>query len=255
MKKILHLSDLHFGTERPGLTALLIKDCLQLKPDIIIVSGDLTQRATLKQYQAARKFLSHFHNQRVLCVPGNHDISLYNLLERFFFPFRKYQQWIASTLCAAYSDKDLAILGINSVTPYKSMGGYVTDEQLSLVIKFFEKQPSNITRIIVMHHNLIKSERHKIINDADKIISVFKRLNIHIVLSGHIHYPWIEAIESENSSHSLYILTAGTAISYRTIQPNSYNIIEIHDRTFNFIVREFTGNKFLNKEQHTLTTR
>lgn len=248
--KILHLSDLHFGTEIPGIVDLLIDDCKHQQADFIVVSGDLTQRATDYQYQLVKNFLSNFDAKKILSVPGNHDISLHNPVERFFYPFARYKKWISPDLCSSYADNQVAILGINSVTPYKSMGGYITDEQLSLVEKYFAAQPQNLARVVVMHHNLIKSQRHKIINDADNIIRVFSEAKVNIVLSGHIHFACVEKIKKEYVNHNMYIITAGTPVSWRTTAPNSYNVIDIHEHEFIFSVRQFTGSNFLEVENN-----
>lgn len=244
MKKILHLSDLHFGTEIPHIFEALIPDCQRLNPDIIIISGDLTQRAKHDQYDAAKQFIDNFEGKVILCVPGNHDISFYNLFERFLYPFAKYQKWIAPDVYHHYSDDELSILGINSVTAFKPLGGYVTERQLELVGDYFKTQASNVVRIIVMHHNLISSERHRIINDADKILARFADAGVNLVLSGHTHFPCIEKVQKQFIKHNLYVMTAGTAISTRTKAPNSYNVLEINKNEFTFLVREFDGNRF-----------
>lgn len=245
MKKILHLSDLHFGTERPGIVEVLTLDCQALNADIIIISGDLTQRAKQEQFMKARKFLDNFPDKIILCVPGNHDIPLHNLIERFLYPFAKYKKWVSPTLCQHYADATLSILGINSVTPYKPMGGYVTDKQLAMVTDYFKLQPEGATRIVVMHHNLINSERHNIINDSDKILEVYANAGVNLVLSGHIHYPCIEKSKNPHLKQNLYVITAGTAISTRTIQPNSYNVIELHEKKFILTVRVLVDNTFV----------
>ncbi len=251
IKTLLHLSDLHFGTEKPGLVDCLIRDCQQINPDIIVVSGDLTQRARPEQYRAAKKFLANFNDKVILTVPGNHDISLYNIIERFCYPFAKYRQWICPDLCSHYADEHVAILGINSVTPYKPMGGYVTDKQLAMVQDYFKAQQSVAMRIVIMHHNLIRSERHKIINDADKILEVFADAGVNLVLSGHIHYPLIEQVKKSFVHHNMYVITAGTPISTRTIAPNSYNLISSSEQEFTLTVRMLTDQHFSNSSSQT----
>jgi 3',5'-cyclic AMP phosphodiesterase CpdA len=243
--KIIHLSDLHFGTERSGVVDLLISDIKTLKPDIIIVSGDLTQRALTSQFHAAKYFLNRISTNNIVCVPGNHDISLYNLIERFFYPFSKYQRFINENLSPYYCKDDLAILGINSVTPFKPMGGFVTQQQLDYVRNFFQVNINSKIKIIVMHHNLIRSERHKIINDSEKIISVFADCQVNLVLSGHIHYAYIEQLRKKTIQHNMYIVTAGTPISTRTAAPNSFNIIELNETEFKLSVRELKDDKFM----------
>jgi len=249
MKRILHLSDLHVGTEWPNSLVLLAEDIQKNHPDLILISGDLTQRARPSEYKKIHAFLKSIHHQPILCVPGNHDIALYNVIERFFYPFYRYNKWIKKHFLQYFVDDDLAILGINSVTPFKPMGGFVTEEQLTLVRNFFSCQAEHKIKIIVMHHNLISSERHKIINDAEKIITVFAQSHVNLVISGHIHYACIEQVKRGYITRPLYVVTAGTAISTRTSEPNSYNIIDFEDHAFKLSVREFDLKQFTTKKE------
>ncbi len=250
MMKILHLSDLHFGTERPELITCLYEQCKMLAPDIIVISGDLTQRATHSQYRAVMHFLSPF-NTAILCVPGNHDISLYNPIERFFYPYAKYRKWVAMHTDSQFIKDDIAIIGINSVTPYKAMSGYVTDGQLQKVSKFFAA--NNVaTKIVVMHHNLIAAERHRIINDADKILNAFANSGVNFVLAGHIHSSKLELLNKKYIQNKLYIITAGTATSTRTTAPNSFNFITINKNEFSFKVYDYLNGDFTNVRDEVL---
>lgn len=245
MKKLIHLSDLHFGTEVANSPMILLQDIYQLAPDIIVVSGDLTQRATTRQFQLAQNFLKELANYPILCVPGNHDIALYRFIERFFYPYFKYNRWIKSEFGMEYVDEQLAILGINSVTPFKPMGGYITQKQLTDVQTYFQSH-SQKTKIVVMHHNLISSERHKIINDAEKILQIFAQNNIHCVLSGHIHHAYVELLKRNFAQNNLYIITAGTPVSSRTLEPNSYNLLEFTKNQFKWSLRTLVNHHFEN---------
>lgn len=245
MKRIIHISDLHFGTERPGILSILTQDIKAQHPELIIVSGDLTQRARKQQYINARQFLCDLSHCKILCVPGNHDISLYNWAERFLYPYRKYNHYIKNEFLSIYEDDDMAVVGINSVTPFKAMSGYVTDKQLSAVSDFFNKRASAKYKLVVMHHNLIRSERHKVINESEKIIKHFAACHVNLILAGHIHAAHLEHLERSHFSHPMYIVTAGTAISTRTIEPNSYNIITLDNQKLTVIVREFNGDEFI----------
>lgn len=246
--KIIHLSDLHFGTERVAPLQALLADLKNIPVDLVVISGDLTQRATRDQYKIAHEFI-HSIKIPVLTVPGNHDIPLYNLVMRLFFPFKNYKRWISKKLCMHLDLPQAAIIGINSATPYKTMGGYVTDEQLRMVLEFFKAQPKDKLKIVVMHHNLIHSVRHKIINDSEKIINVFSKANVNVVLSGHIHEPLIEELKNKSLSQHTYIITAGTAVSHRTIAQNSYNILEFFDSDFKLSIRDFDGNQFMTRSE------
>ena len=251
--KIIHLSDLHFGTEIPGVTDILIDDIRTQAPDVIVISGDSTQRALVSQYVQMQKFIRQINQQPILIVPGNHDISLHNLIERFFYPLSKFKKYLCSTLNPHLQVDNVVILGVNSVTSYKPMSGYVTDEQLNYVNNFFAKRDKNETRIIVMHHNLIRSERHKIINDSEKIINTFAQCGINLVLSGHIHYAHIEHLKRNFLAHNMYVITAGTAISTRTLLTNSYNVIELQNGQFILTVRELKNDNFQSLPSATFT--
>jgi 3',5'-cyclic AMP phosphodiesterase CpdA len=250
MTRIIHLSDLHFGTQRLGVVPLLIADIQTLHPDMIVISGDLTQRATPKQYEMAKQFLDAFPHVKKLSVPGNHDISLYNPLERFIYPFSKFKNWISPKLCTSQIIGDIAVLGVNSVTPFKIMSGYITEKQLNVVKEFFQKTQARI-KIVVMHHNLIASERHKIINDAEKIINVLAECGVNLVLCGHIHFACVEQVQREFIAHNLYVITAGTAISTRTTAPNSYNIIDIDAEEFTLRVRKLADHMYITENEIT----
>ncbi len=249
--KILHLSDLHFGTELPPLIPALISSAKTLQPDLTIISGDLTQRARASQFRQTVKFLTQLPAP-ILSVPGNHDISLYNPFERLLFPFWKYQHWIGKRTANEWKNDEIAILGLNSVTPFKGMGGFITDKQLNNVATFFENQPHKI-KMVVMHHNLIQSERHRIINDADKILSVFGAAGVNLVLGGHIHLPKIELLHKPYLNHALYIITAGTAISHRTSAPNSFNVIDLSQNTFTLSVYNYAVNAFIKASENAFT--
>ena len=242
--KIIHLSDLHFGTEIPGIVAPLLADIVDQHPDLIIISGDMTQRALTYQFKIARDFVAKLNQFPMLCIPGNHDISMHNLIERFFYPMKKYQRYITKNLSPEYVDNRMAILGVNSATPYKLTSGFITNEQLETICSFFNKQDHKKLKILIMHHNLIKSERHKIINDSERIISAFAACSINIVLSGHIHAPLIEKLKNNYLLYNMYIITAGTATSHRTVLPNSYNVIKVDETEFKLEVREFAKGEF-----------
>lgn len=251
MHKIIHLSDLHFGTEQSNLINALLSDINKINPDVVIISGDLTQRARNIEYNAACSFLQSIPFPK-LAVPGNHDIALYNIVERFFYPYRKYKRWINDQVYDTFVNTNLAVLGINSVTPFKIMGGYITKKQLNLVKDFFAQNCMvNKNKIIVMHHNLIRSERHKIINDSKKIIEFFANCNINLVLSGHIHLAKIETLKNNYNGRPMHIITAGTPVSNRTLESNSYNIIEIENDKFEFIIRMYRKDKFITVKERT----
>ena len=113
MRTLVHLSDLHFGRVDPALLSPLRALVEHLEPDVVVVSGDLTQRARSAQFQQARVFLDSLPGPQIV-VPGNHDVPLYNVFSRFLTPLVKYRRHVTDDLSPEYVDEEIAVLGINT---------------------------------------------------------------------------------------------------------------------------------------------
>src|SRR3954471_13501017 len=98
MSVLLHISDTHFGTEDPVVVLALQALAQELRADALILSGDITQRARAAQFKAAREFCESLRIPKMLTLPGNHDIPLYNLLAPIAMPYRGYQKAFAGEL-------------------------------------------------------------------------------------------------------------------------------------------------------------
>ena len=115
MKTIAHISDVHFGREDPEIVAGLLASVERAKPDVVVVSGDLTQRAKKRQFRAARAFLRELPKVPQIVVPGNHDVSTTNLFERAIRPLARYRRYITEDMNPFYEDDEVAIAGLNTV--------------------------------------------------------------------------------------------------------------------------------------------
>ena len=94
MRLIAHISDLHFGRHDPSMVDGLVHSLDQNRPDLVAVSGDLTQRARHTEFTAARHFLDRI-GRPIVVVPGNHDVPLYAVHRRFLQPYKKFNRHIA----------------------------------------------------------------------------------------------------------------------------------------------------------------
>src|SRR5205085_1963266 len=117
LKTIAHISDLHFGRVDPPVAEALVTDLHAQKPDVLVVSGDFTQRARASQYAEAADYLKRLPTPQ-LVVPGNHDIPLYDVIRRFFFPLSFYRKYISQDLRPLYRDDQVLITGINTARPF-----------------------------------------------------------------------------------------------------------------------------------------
>ena len=145
MRTLVHLSDLHFGRVDASLIGPLTSHIAQLAPDVLVVSGDLTQRARSKEFVAARAFLDTLPSPQII-VPGNHDIPLHNLFDRFLRPLAKYARYIADDLEPMYVDDMVAVVGINTARSLTVKDGRINQAQMDRVHERLGRLPGHWSR-------------------------------------------------------------------------------------------------------------
>src|SRR4051795_9537982 len=151
MRTVVHLSDLHFGRTDPALIEPLLAALGTIRPTVVVVSGDLTQRAREKEFEQARDFLGRIEEPRVV-VPGNHDVPLYRVWERFLSPLGKYRRIIQRELEPSFVDEEIAVLGINTARALTFKSGRINREQMAAIRRRFEPLGQGVTKIVVTHH-------------------------------------------------------------------------------------------------------
>lgn len=231
MTIIVQLSDTHFGTEVPEVVSALKASLEALQPDIIIVSGDITQRARLDQFKAAADFISHLPAQVKFMIPGNHDIPLYNVIQRLFNPFKNYQH-VFGTRENLYKSDEVVIIGLDATSRWRHTRGKLLKKQITRFMNQADRKSHPGIVMVCAHQPLAYAKpvdaENLLINAADTA-QLFADNGVDIVLSGHVHFPLITTIaEQYPSVRPPFVLSgAGTATSYRIRRgaPNSYNVI------------------------------
>ena len=236
MRTLAHLSDLHFGSVDPAALAAVRRRILRLEPDLVVISGDLTQRARAVQFREARAYLDTLPRPQ-LVVPGNHDVPLYNVFQRFFRPLAKYQRFISSELEPAYIDEELAVVGVNTARSFVFKGGRISKEQVARVRDRICRLGEEVTKILVTHHPFDVPERSR---EQDQIVGrarmALKRLahcGADVLLAGHLHASHVghTAERYRIAGLSALVVQAGTATSKRTREePNSFNLLRVMPR-------------------------
>jgi 3',5'-cyclic AMP phosphodiesterase CpdA len=232
MRTIAHLSDPHFGRLERDTVQALIATVTEARPDIVVVSGDLTQRAKEREFQEARLFLEALPSPQIV-VPGNHDVPLYNVFARALKPLRNYQRYISEDLEPFYSDDEIAIVGVNTARSLTFKKGRINRQQVARSCARLEACGENHTRVIVSHHPFDLPETHEVhglIGRAHMAMAGFARCRVDLILSGHLHISHTSesAPRYKIPGHSALVIHAGTATSTRGRgELNSFNILQV----------------------------
>jgi 3',5'-cyclic AMP phosphodiesterase CpdA len=232
MKTILHLSDLHFGRTDPEVVAAVDAFATLLRPTLVVVSGDLTQRAKPDQFREARRFLDRLPRPQVI-VPGNHDVPLFNLYQRFLQPLDKYQRFITTDMEPWYVDDEMAVAGVNTARSLTWKDGRINEDQMAALHAKLAPLPEHMTKIVVTHHPFDLPEGHadsQLVGRADKAMEVFRQAGADILLAGHLHVSHTNDTSQryELGSYAALVIQAGTATSTRARgETNSFNVIRV----------------------------
>ena len=232
MKTIVHLSDLHFGRVNDAIVQPLLDAVHALRPTVVAVSGDLTQRAKRREFKAAATFLAALPRPQVV-VPGNHDIPLYNLLNRFARPLNRYRRYITEDLLPFYHDEEIAICGVNTARSMTIKDGRISATQVRWIRAQFASVGSDVTKIVVTHHPFDIPAGHDhgdLVDRAEMAIKELAESGVDLFLAGHLHltHTGHTAARYKACGQSALVVQAGTAISTRGRgQLNSFNVIRI----------------------------
>lgn len=246
--RILHLSDLHFGTEMPELVKSLDLHIRATPADLIIVSGDFTQVANEEEFILARNFINSF-GLPVFCIPGNHDIPRYNFAERMLDPYKKYKHYMNENLEPVLENTQVCIAGINTarrILPHWNWAhGAIAKSQTEKLKQIYDASKAPF-KICVMHHPIHKAkdlEFNTIVYGGDKALDEFKKMKVDLVLTGHVHHASVTSLEYDG--HRTLFLSASTALSKRLRQSaNGYNVITLEDNTLKIEIFAYKDRLF-----------
>jgi 3',5'-cyclic AMP phosphodiesterase CpdA len=244
MLSLLHISDLHFGP--PYLDEVgeaLLRIAPQLSVDMIIASGDFTQRAKPEQFQQAREFLSRLPVLPLVKVPGNHDVPLYRIKERIFTPYELYQEHIHPELDWVLRHEKAVVVALNTTAPLRKITeGVIRPWQLDFCSEAFCDAPAEALKIIVAHHHFAPApdyESDVVVHRWRDALDRFTALGVDMILGGHLHRAYVgnslDLYPSNDRTSGIIIIQSGTTTSRRgrarERDKNSFNLIRVGDES------------------------
>jgi 3',5'-cyclic AMP phosphodiesterase CpdA len=227
-----HLSDMHFGRVDARLVPPLVRTIHGLSPDLLAVSGDLTQRARRSQFVEARDFLRQLPFQQIV-VPGNHDVPLFNLAARFLHPLDRYCRYITRDLAPVFQDDELIVVGLNSARslPFHG-GGRLNEPQVTRAAARLKAAPPDAVRIVITHHPFDLPAGHggkDLIGRSAMAMARLAAVGADLFLAGHLHVSHVggTAERYQIAGHSALVVQAGTLSTRGRGEANSFNVLRL----------------------------
>ena len=232
MKKLLHLSDPHFGTAQPLVMEALFELSQAQRPDILVLSGDITQRASASQFSQARAFCDRLAIPRMLALPGNHDIPLFNPFQRLLSPYAHYLRAFGPDLESALQTPWLRLIGVKTTRRWRHKNGEVSAAQIDRVVDDLQQAQAGQLRVVVVHqpvYVLRAEDEHDRLRGWEAAVRAWTAAGADIVMGGHIHLPYVSELSScvAGLGRRVWCVQAGTALSSRVRweAPNSVNLL------------------------------
>jgi 3',5'-cyclic AMP phosphodiesterase CpdA len=243
MLTILHVSDLHFGAPyHPAVGEALQRFAAELHPNLIVASGDFTQRAREEQFQAARAFLHRLPPVPLVVTPGNHDVPLYQVKERLVSPYAHYQRYISPELDTVTRLPGAVVVALNSTSPLRSVvNGRISQWQIDFARHALQGTPPETLRVIVAHHHFAPPpdfEGAKPMPQARRALDAFTAMRVDLILGGHLHRAYLgnslDVYAGRDREHGVAIVQSGTSTSRRgrarEREKNSFNVLRVDRR-------------------------
>lgn len=232
MGTIVHLSDIHFGRVDPRLVAPLIRIVETVAPDLVAVSGDLTQRARRSQFRQARMFLDRL-SFPVLVVPGNHDVPLFNLATRLLDPYGGYRRHIQEELEPVFENEQMIAVGLNSARAFPFHGGgRLSHTQVARAAARLKSAAEHAIRIVVTHHPFDLPDTHgdeHLVGRSDMAMQHLAAAGADVFLAGHLHVSHVghSAQRYQIAGHSALVVQAGTMSTRSRGEPSTVNVLRV----------------------------
>jgi 3',5'-cyclic AMP phosphodiesterase CpdA len=261
---LLHISDTHFGTERAAVVEALVRLCHRLQPALVVLSGDITQRARRRQFAAARALLDRLDRPR-LVIPGNHDIALFNLWSRLRHPYAHHLQAFGPTLEPVWESAQWRVIGVNTTRWWRHKNGELSSAQIERVAQLLRTAAPGQRRVVVTHQPMLvikEADQRNLLQGHALAAARWAEAGADVLLGGHIHLPYMRPLREAHPGivRDVLVVQAGTAVSHRLRADisNSVNVLHSHDEPLSCRAERWDyrddDDDFVRIEQRTLST-
>ena len=232
MTTVIQISDTHFGTERPEVVSALVEIVHELRPTLVVLSGDVTQRARRSQFTRAAEFIHALAAPALLAIPGNHDIPLFDPIARSFFPYANFSRVFGEELEPSFESAELLVLTVKTTRRTRHKNGEVSAAQIERVASRLLRAESDQLRLVVTHqpvHVTRPQDEENLLRGGGLAVARWCEAGGDLLLGGHIHLPYVRPLSERfpELGRRIWAVQAGTAVSHRTRAgiPNSFNAI------------------------------
>jgi len=232
MSLVLQISDPHFGTEQPPVVEALVRLVRDQAPTLVVLSGDITQRARRRQFRAARAFIDRLGAPATLAIPGNHDIPLFNLAARLFTPYANHCREFGADLEPVFESEQLLVIALNTTRIYRHTDGEVSPAQIARVARRLERATPCQLRVVVTHQPVAVTraqEETNLLHGRAAAVRSWAHAGADLILGGHIHLPYVLPLHERFAGlrREVWAVQAGTAVSWRVRHDagNSVNLL------------------------------
>jgi 3',5'-cyclic AMP phosphodiesterase CpdA len=248
MLNLVHISDLHFGKPYIAQVGEALHDTiLRMSPDVLVIGGDLTQRAKPREFQAARRFLDRLAGMPHVVVPGNHDVPLYRVWERLCQPYGLYHRYIQDELNTVLRLDRAVIVGLDSTSPQRAIkNGRLSRAQLNWCADIFASVSPEVYRIVALHHHLAPVpdyDHASLMPKGKRALEFFTDLKVDLILSGHLHRAYVanslDVYAGAKRDYGIILVQCETSTSRRgrarEREKNSFNWLQLTEQSIRVV--------------------